>query len=601
MDSHVENGPAIALADSFGLRYRIHGLERRTIVELDPIGGNQRERQSMRSFIRHFFFLFMLLPLWTMRNRLKSIGIEDILKHGVLLGFGLGVAWAEYAFFERFWILLGTIPFGYALLLPRLFSIMGSFLFAFLAYSSFLSALSSLYRSDDLSFLLATPIRVSMALFSKWIDVAVHSGATLVFLALPPMIALGRTLGAPFAFYIAYLAATLAFASLGVCIGVWAAMALVAVFPVKRMHQTAAILGLCFAALLITGLRFLHIETLWSEQALENPLILFIQQEPSFFAKFAPGRLFSLAIVPFISAEGASLWLWGVLALSLLFVLFTASKGRRLFLIGWWKSREQADPAVSSSARLASNTAADRSNTPFRALLWKEWLTFQRDPSFWTQLFMMVPLAALYLLNLSFLPLQIDELKPFLAVADVGLVGMIVAAIGARFLFPAVSREGKAIWIPAAAPVKPVTMILQKILFLMPPVLFLALILLAGSALILKLSAPWVIWTLCYGMLAALLIGLLALSLGFWFPSYSYRHLLEVSLGKGAFLFMIVAILQIVSLSYGSIRIILDNPKIPLNLHNAWTLGWAICWISITLICFGMGIRRWRFFNDSSQ
>ncbi|MBN2327573.1 MAG: hypothetical protein JXR73_10505 [Candidatus Omnitrophica bacterium] len=511
----------------------------------------------------------------------------------VLFAFAAGVGWAEYAFFKQFWMLLGSVPFGYALLLPRFFSWMGSFLIAFLIYSSVLTAMSSFYRSDDLSFLLSTPIRVYLVLFMKWLDTAVRSGATLALLALPPMIALGVQLNLSFLFYLAYLAAVLAFASAGVSVGVWLAMILAAVFPVKRMHQTLAILGLCLAAFVITAMRFLHLETFWSEDALQNPLLLFLQQEPSFLTRYAPGRFFSMAIAPFVLSNGSSWPLWSIIgaaAASMASVLFG---GRRLFMRGWWKCQEQGDPEIRTSSLLANRQSHHSRSSQLRTLLWKDWLMFKRDPSIWTQLFMMFPLAALYLLNLSFLPLDGNEFTPFYALADVGLVGLIIAVLGSRYLFPVASREGKAVWITFVSPTKPAKIIGQKILLNVPPVMLLAVVLLLGSALIIQLPLQWTLWTLWYGAILSFSICLSAVLLGFCFPTYNYRHLLEVSLGKGAFFFMTIALAQIAAWMYITLQLILYDSDAVLSLMHSKFLLWEGLCATVIAICFWAGLKRW--------
>ncbi|MFB3785308.1 MAG: hypothetical protein ACE15F_02960 [bacterium] len=537
--------------------------------------------------------LFFRLPFWLGRNRVRSAGFEDVLKHGVLLLFGLGVGWAEYAFFERFWTILGTVPNGYALLLPRFFSILGSFLFAFLAYSSVLTTLAAYYQSEDLPFLLSSPLRLPWILLYKWLDVAVRSGVTLVLLSLPPMIALGLVLKLPISFYLAYLAAVMAFSGIAVSLGVWVAMVMVAVFPVKRMHQTVAFLGLSLAVFLITVLRFLHLETLWSDAAASNPLILFLRYEPGGWIRYAPGLFFSRAIQPFVLAEAGSVT--GLLLLSALSgvaITGTVWLPKRLFLRGWWKNQEQADPEVHPRGwtRKSGSRVPSR---PLRVLIRKDWLIFKRDPSIWTQLFMMVPLAALYLLNLSFLPLQGEVLAPFFALADVGMIGLIIAAVGARFLFPAASREGRPVWIPAVSPVPPGTIIWQKVIFLIPPVMVLSAVMLIFSSRILRLPPALARWCFGYGLLVSLQICLMAVFLGFCLPSYKFRHVLEVSLGKGAFLFMMLALAQIMLLMYGAWSRLMISPEPVLPLWDGRFMIWLAGWSGVTAFCYWAGRRRW--------
>ncbi len=537
-----------------------------------------------------FYLLILRLPILLTRNRLLSARVEDVLKHAVLTAFALGVGWAEYVFFARFWQLLGSLPLGYELVLPRVFSLMGTFLFAFLFYSSILTALSSLYRSDDLPLLLASPVPLPWILLNKWFDIAVRSGGTLVLLSIPPALALAAVLPLGWMFYPGYLLSVLFLASAAVSLGIAAAMTMAAIFPVRRMHQTLMLLGLCITAILIAGIRVLHLETLWSGGAMSNPLILFVQREPSVFWRLAPGHLLANALTPLLSLESHPiLGLLQIIAFGGVPTACVVFFGKRLFLAGWWRSREQADAQIHP----ARWTAPQRRRIgPLYAMIRKDWTVLKRDASIWTQLFMMLPLALLYLLNLYYLPLGSKDLAPLLALANVVLIAMIVSAVGARFLFPAASREGRAVWIPASAPVRASMVISQKFLFASPPIIVLGGIMLTVSVRLLKLPLETEIWSLLYGSILTVQLCGLAVFMGFCFPTYRYKHLLAVSLGKGALFYMLLALVQIGSFAFVVYRALLDSASLPWI--DPSLIGWFSTWSAVTLICYIGGKRRWK-------
>lgn len=546
------------------------------------------------SVYNHLYWLLWQLPFMQAKNQLRRVKMDTVVKNLVLFSFTVMVAWAEFVFFNQFWTVLGRVPFGLSLILPHLFSYMGSFLFAFLAYSSVLTALSALYRSTDLHLLLTLPVRLMPVLFAKWLDVAFRSGATLVLLMIPPMISLQQHLGLSNNFFLIYLPSLLALAAIAISVGFVIALLMMLLFPARRMHQTVAVLGLIMATLMIMAVRFLHLENLWSENAQSSPLLLFLQQEPQGWMQYAPGELFANSVASYIFS-GTRLWQWFSLTLLLgaASVFLSLLLGKLFFMRGWWKSQEQADPAV------AQRTVSSREfwyRLPFsavlRAMLWKDWLILIRDPSVWTQLFMMIPLAALYLLNISFLPKQEPAIQPLLAVANVGLVGLIIAAIGARFLFPAASREGRAVWIPLVSPMRPLQFLIQKSLFVLPPVLLLSLLLLLLSGWLLSISSSLMIWCLVYGMVLILLIGVQAIGLGIWFPSFRYHHLLEVSLGKGAFLYMVLALLETGTLVYLAYRRLFSGEATALPLSEQTLLLWMAGWSLITLLILNGGLRK---------
>ena len=534
---------------------------------------------------RSLYALFWFLPVRLARNFLFHQKWDDLLKWIALLVFGGGVVWAEFAFFDRFWELLARVPFGFERVLPNAFSYMGSFLFGFLVYSSLLTSLTALYRSYDFPLLLKAPIRVNYLLVVKWFDVAVRSAITLIGLALPPMISLALTLELGWPFFLAYLGALLSIASLAVSFGMVLAMLLMFFFPVRRLHQTLSILGLCLAAILITGMRFLHLETLWSANPLQNPLIQMLQEEPAGWAQYAPGAWFAQSIRPYWTGQGSSWSLWGVMAIGFGSFIAVTAGGGGLFLTGWWKGQEQGDPETGSGE--GSVYQRVRIQNRMLAMMIKDWLILKRDPSIWTQLFMMIPLVGLYLLNLAFLPAQLQQFQRVFTVGNVALIALLVAVIGARFIFPTFSREGRTVWAPMNAPLSPGVLLTQKALFVLPPVFVIGALLLTGSGWILQAPFSLYVWSLAMGGWFVLQISLLALFLGFCFPLLRYRHLMEVSLGKGAFLYMALCVLEIGGWAYYALRGVFQNANDTLPWFDTPLLLWMGLWLAIT---FAFGI-----------
>ena len=222
----------------------------------------------------------------------------------------------------------------------------------------------------------------------------------------------------------------------------------------------------------------------------------------------------------------------------------------------------------------------------------KDWVMLKREPAVWTQLFMMVPLSAMYLLNLFFLPLDIPELRSFYAVGNVALIGLIIASISARYLFPTASREGRAVWIPAASPIPSRLYLMQKILFSCPPVIFLGLVLLTTSTWMLHMPPELCRWTYCYGIFSTVLLCLMAVALGCCFPIFDYSHLLEVSLGKGAILYMMLALAQVGSLAYAALREAYANPDVSLSLAERSLVVWLAAWGAVTALSLWLGKRK---------
>jgi ABC-2 type transport system permease protein len=105
-----------------------------------------------------------------------------------------------------------------------------------------------------------------------------------------------------------------------------------------------------------------------------------------------------------------------------------------------------------------------------------------RDWGRLSQLLLLLALIIVYLYNFSVLP-QLDSaeanlfLKNSVAFLNIGLAGFVISSLGVRFLFPAVSAEGRAFWILKGSPVSLHRVLWVKYFFYLTPMLLLGLFL----------------------------------------------------------------------------------------------------------------------------
>src|SRR5437763_11622086 len=81
-----------------------------------------------------------------------------------------------------------------------------------------------------------------------------------------------------------------------------------------------------------------------------------------------------------------------------------------------------------------------------------------RDVSQWSQLLLLLALVLVYLYNfrvldLDRIPYMTGMVKNAYAFINLGMAGLVMSTVCARFVFPAVSAEGAAFWIVRASPV----------------------------------------------------------------------------------------------------------------------------------------------------
>lgn len=89
-----------------------------------------------------------------------------------------------------------------------------------------------------------------------------------------------------------------------------------------------------------------------------------------------------------------------------------------------------------------------------RALIEKDFKLFLRDATQWAQAAILLGLLAIYVLSLKRTPIYFTT--PFwrnlISLINLGFTGYVFATISIRFVYPAISLEGQALWVVRSAP-----------------------------------------------------------------------------------------------------------------------------------------------------
>lgn len=183
---------------------------------------------------------------------------------------------------------------------------------------------------------------------------------------------------------------------------------------------------------------------------------------------------------------------------------------------------------------------------PTRAFLVKEIRTFCRDQAQWSQLILLGALVAIYLYNFSVLPLDKAPIKTvylqnLFAFLNMGLAGLVVTAITARFAFPSVSGEGQAFWIARAAPVSIRRLLWIKWAIYLVPLMGVALVLVVASNILLDATASMM--AVSVGTLTVITPGIVAMGIGLGatFPDFEAENAAQTVTGFGGLLLMLYA------------------------------------------------------------
>lgn len=428
---------------------------------------------------------------------------------------------------------------------------------SFLGFSALITALSQCFLARDLPLLVAAPIPLRKLFSAKLVEVGVFASWTAVFLALPVWIAYGAVFDAGWLYYVALAGAVAGCVTITAALGILVAVALVNLFPARRARDLLSLVALVGLAGLFIILRAVRPEQFtrpedfgtWAEYlvTLSNPTLPWL---PSFWAARVLGEI--LGIHHTVHWDAVALYGSLLVAAALVSVLAAAGVFREMFRTGFSKSQEARR---AKWTRRAGWQGALRSLArPFplrlRALIVKDALTFFRDPSQWSQLFLLLAIVAVYLYNFRVLPLDAAGgtgyfLRNLLAFLNVALVGLVATALAARFILPGVSLEGRALWVLRSSPLTIPEFLWAKFWGGFLPLLIVAeLLVVLSNTLLHSTHLMGVLSVAAVFFLCAAIVGL-AVGLGAAHPRFDAADGAQMAASYGGFLFMVLSALLV--------------------------------------------------------
>ena len=405
-------------------------------------------------------------------------------------------------------------------------------------FSATTAAISTLYLSDDLNFLLAQPIPARRVFAVKVLETFLNAALVPVFLTLPLLFTVGayfRTSG--WAYPVMVLADLLTFAA-PVGLGALLAVALMRFAPVGRVREVSTALGVLLSAGLVFAIRALRPEVL--VQKLQHP-----EQVEEVLRSFSgPGS-------PLLPPVWASQGIWqaahgglspALLPLGLLtaaLLLGATALATRAYQEGWARALDSGRPRLDPAPRRASGLerAFGRLGVGGQ-LAFKDLRLTLRDPTQWSQLLVVVALAGVYLVSVKAVPIPVPQFRGILGYIQLAFQGFIVSGVAVRLAFPAVSTEGKAYWLLRTAPVSPRTVVLSKFWGVLPVTLVLGLVMGVASARSMNLGPTLLLLSVLVSLSNAFVITALGVGLGAAAPKFDADNPAEIGVSPGGLAFM---------------------------------------------------------------
>ena len=509
---------------------------------------------------------------------------------------GAGLLYGLHDGFRRLLSYLAGVELIGPLLLWKLSAMMFLMTLSMVTVSSLLTSLTTLFYSYDLKFLMKAPVSLRTVFLDKSLESAFFASWMIGLVLLPYILAVMRVLHLGAAFFAAFVFALPPFLLLAASFGIGFTLVLLYLFPSSRTRDVVWVLSSLSLTVVYGLVRFAQPERLIRPDALKVVAeYLSFLQAPT--APYLPSWWMARGLQA--AAEGRwGAWgldaarLWG--AAFLVYAALVALAGGAYFTA--YSGAQEG--ALRRRTHRFGVLFEQRMFGPGRmsALLWKERLTFFRDVKHWSQMLLIVGLVFVYLFSIRRLPLDSADLRSLVSFLNVGTAGFVIAALGLRFTFPAVSLEGRSWWVLKSSPLTVAQILRQKFIFSALPTL--------GVALVLGLATNWILdadrftaW-LSVAALCVVALAVCAMGIGFGalFPRFNVENIHQIESSMGGFVYMAA------SLSYiGATIAVLAWP---MQMHfqerfgrqNAWdrraVVFAAAAWLALNAAAF---IGPWTF------
>lgn len=472
------------------------------------------------------------------------------------------------------------------LLLDRFFYLGWSIIFYLLILSNILTALSTLYRSPEVTFFMTNPIPHVRLFRAKLVENLIYSSWAILILGIPLSVVYGQVKSLSFAKTALFLPLGLIpFLLIAAAIGMSIIMVVVRLSKYFRMRSIFLVLILLFTGLFYLYFKFSQQETvLVGVSGNFRTLSRYMGNLAANPFPYIPSYWLSEMIIDFGQKDWPGLFYFVGLIITSSLVAFE--------IAGWIASKYYY---TSFQVLEGSNTPRKRLSFPsiqespivsflpaqYRALVVKDILQFVRTPQQWIQFLMFGFFIAIYLINLSRADIKMVRLDPFwqtlIYIFNFGFSGFTLAALTSRFVYPLISLEGPGLWIMLSSPME--LSKLFRVKFWMSFFIFFTLAEIVAAVGNYYLGQDPIMMTISTLFLLVMSLGLVSLSLGLGavFPQFDEPNPMRITSGAGGIITVLTSLVY-VAIMVGAMIYVFRLWEV-----GKWSLylGWVLAGVAV--------------------
>ncbi len=421
--------------------------------------------------------------------------------------------------------------------------------FTFVVFiSNVITTFSSFFLAEDLELLMSGPVPPTSLYRARFVETLVDSSWMVLVFGFPVFMAYGTVFKTPLSFYGLTFTGFVCLLVITTAIGIVVVQSLVKTFPVRRLRDLFVFVGLMLFVGVYLLFRMIRPEEFLNPEGFAS-MMDYLSVRSDSGSLLLPTTWLMKTVVPYITGTGFEeiLFYFGLLILGAASAYRLAGHYHEVaHFTGYSKAIESKGAKLSKSWIMAviSRVLHATFDSSTAQLVRKEILLMARDWGRLSQLLLLTALVVVYLYNFSVLPsLETPAATLFLnkavAFVNIGLAGFVLSSLGVRFIFPAVSSEGRAFWILKGSPVGLRKILMVKFFFYLTPMLVLGLFLVTMTNRILGLGGFMVFLSTLTVLLLTVGITSLALGMGVLYADLKEVDPNRVFSGFGGLLTMI--------------------------------------------------------------
>ena len=568
--------------------------------------GERITRNAERGTFPQPSLTTILTPKWrSALNRLKQEQSGGNGKFFLLALLALGFWAAVFGLFFRVLRYIQTTSEVGGPLAAKLLGIVLLSFASLLLLSNLITALSSFFLAKDLDLLVSSPVDWLRIYLAKLSETVLHSSWMVGLIAVPILTAYGMVFHGGPLFLLVSIGALLPYFVLPAVIGSAVTLVLVNVFPARRTRDLLSLVAIGAFGGLVLLFRLIRPEQLARPEGVRSLLdYLAVLRTPT--SPFLPSEWATSMLMNWLNQVADPLPVVLLWTTAPAFVVLGALLHARLYHPGFSKAQEGAERFVRGRGwsgimtRLFGRMPAAR-----REFVLKDLRVFFRDTTQWSQLILLAVLLVVYLFNIKSLPLFSGErvsgfLMSLVVFLNLGLAGFVLAAVAARFVFPAVSLEGKQMWLLRSSPLDLQALLWSKYWTGTIPLLVLAVAITFSTNVLLQ-ATPFMMW-ISLGTILLLTFAISALALGFGtlYPRFDTENAAQIPTSFGGLVFMMSAIVLLGLVLVIESRTVLEylraqmqgrDPDVDIWLVGSLILVVVIC-LTATIVPIRLALRR---------